>query len=207
MKFIKTISDWHHDSTNTQYLLIVAHGAKNKQDEWIGIGSSPDGVQLQRQDRIEWRDFWNVMVKRKKLTGMSLIGCKTAEAAKAFTPMLTKRANNPYLIALAETVSRRTRRKTRALAVALLENTHRKLFLDRAWELIREQFPTARLYYPVIAIRGQSARYVDVDKMQSEIEMSFKAYLKLENAWLGERYHRRREQRIRRQNQRAARRK
>ena len=204
--FIKTISEWHRDSTNTQYLIIVAHGAKNAQGEWIGIGSSPEGMQLERQGRIEWRDFWNVVVKGKKLTGMSLIGCKTAEAAKAFTPLLTKRANNPYLIGLAETVSGRALVKARQLSEMLLENTHRGLFLDEEWELIHQKFPTARLYYPVIAIRGQSARYVDVDKMATEIGMSFKAYLKLENDWLGERYHNRREQRIRRQNQRRRRR-
>jgi hypothetical protein len=205
--FIETISDWHHDSTNTQHLIIVAHGVKNEQDEWIGIGSSADRMELERQDRIEWREFWNVVVKHKKLTAMCLIGCKTAEAARAFTPMLTKRANNPYLIGLAETASGRAIVKARRLAEVLLENAHRGLFLDKEWELIRENFPAARLYYPVVAIYGKRARYVDVDKMETEIGMTFKAYLEFENDWLMERYRKRREQRVRKQNQCAVRRK
>ncbi len=89
----------------------------------------------------------------------------------------------------------------------LLKNTHRKLFIDQEWKLIRKKFPTARFYYPVIAIRGQRARYVDIDKMKTEIGMTFKAYLELENDFLRKHYFKRREQRIRRQFQRQRRRK
>lgn len=197
--FVKSINNWYRDSSNTQYLFIVAHGVVNEQGEWIGIGSSPPGQGVGRQDQIGWRDLWNVVAKRKKLNSINLIGCKTAEAARAFSPMLTKRANNPHLTVLAETVSDNALRQAYALATALLEKAHHGLPLDEEWQLTRLEFPKARLYYPVIAIHGRPAAYVDVDEMDTEVGMSFEEYLSIENTYLRDRYHKRRQQRVCRQ--------
>ncbi len=194
LEFIKAIRGWYETSGNTQYLLIVAHGVENRRGHWIGIGSSPGDDPVGKAQRITWAEFWKEIVTTKtKPPALLLVGCKTSEAVNTFVPpLLTRRENNPYLIGLTEVVSRQTRPQAYRLAVQLLQNIHeRSLFLDEEVDSLREEFPTARLFYPVVALKRQPPRYVPEDRMEAELGLSFRQYLDHQNKWLAARWQKR----------------
>ena len=49
-----------------------------------------------------------------------------------------------------------------------------------------EEFPDARLFYPVIALKAQLPRFVATDEMEAELGMTFREYLDHQNQWLAE---------------------
>jgi hypothetical protein len=196
LEFISAIRGWYQTSSNTQCLLLVAHGVQNDAGEWVGIGSTIEDEPVTDEDCIEWAEFWKVVVAAKtKPPGLRLVGCRTAEAVKAFVPpLLTRRDNNPSLIGVTEVVTGKTRRSAYDLAMQLLQNIHnRSLFLDQEVEELQKKFPQARGYYPVVALEDMPPRYVAADQMNDEFGMSFRQYLDHENEWLARRsQHRRR---------------
>lgn len=188
LEFIEAIRGWYETSNNTQYLLIVAHGFQDDAGQWAGIGSSPDET-VTEEESIEWAEFWRVVVAAKtKPPALLLVGCKTSEAVNAFVPpLLTQRKNNPHLIGLTEEVTSKTTLHVYRLAKWLLQNIHDLgPYLDEEFKELQQDFPKARLYYPVVALEGKPPRYVAADQMEKELAMSFREYLAFENQWLAE---------------------
>lgn len=173
-QFRREIADWYAASTNTQYLIVVAHGIQEEgSSEWIGIGIDGGSNQF-----ITWADLWQLAVRpKKKPPQLTLLGCHSVDAAKQLQQSLTARWNNPVLIGLDAVVNDKTIISVVRLAIQILKNIPKiSITLDKELATLRPIFPHVKLYHPVKVDRSPR-RYVDSETMQAEIGMSYRKYL------------------------------
>jgi len=161
------VSEWLNGNTNAQYCFIGTHGNTDL------IGSSSQAGAF-----VSWDEVWSWFSPHRLLGGLWLGACKSSSAAEAFSRLLSTQGNViPYFYGFAEEIYPP---EIEAILGSLIEFSDADHLTDLASELnvLRSAVPGTKveLYYPA-ATRNGAARYVNFDRFEDEVGITFSEFL------------------------------
>ena len=161
------VSEWLNGNMNAQYCFIGTHGNADL------IGSSKQAGAF-----ATWDEVWSWFEPHRLMGGLWLGACQSSSAAEPFSRLLSTSGNViPYFYGFAEKIYPP---EIEAILGSLIKFSDGDHLTDLASELnvLRSAVPATKveLYYPA-ATRNGAARYVNVDRFQEEVGITFSEFL------------------------------
>lgn len=161
------VSEWLNGNSNAQYCFIGTHG------NTALIGSSS-----QAGASATWDEVWSWFEPHRLLGGLWLGACQSSSAAEPFSRLLSARGNViPYFYGFAEEIYPP---EIEAILGTLIKFSDVDHHTDLASELdvLRRAVPATKveLYYPAGTRKG-AERYVNVDRFEEEVGITFSKFL------------------------------
>jgi len=161
------VSEWLNCNTNAQYCFIGTHGNSTG----IGASSRPGAF-------ASWDEIWAWFSPHSLLGGLWLGAYNSSSAAEAFSRLLSTDGDVvPYFYGFREEIDPS---EIEAILGHLIEfsDINHQSDLGSDLNLLRDAVPktTVELYYPA-ATRNGIARYVNVERFEEEVGVTFSEFL------------------------------